>query len=798
MICLTTTQAVCQEMLLVELRNGMQLGPGTVEPTDTVSTDSMQKGTSGEVISKPIDVLNDGLRRTYYNASPRNVINSQVVAPDQSTKIDFAAASEANRTSGIQSFRAIEQISKFNRNGRRTLTCRLADGNTMVALQQITQLTPQYAKLEILRGSDQRLAWESREAISSIPAEELQLVLENALDLTRSSEWLRMYAFYLEAKRYRDARRTIEEAIKRFPAELGGRAQLIAQTEQLLATQQFDEISVRRQAGQTQMAYSLLSAFPRELIETQLKVKNELEQLSRTLVTIRSVTQSLRERLDRLPAPDQEIAGPLVEELLEEISIESAVRLDDYIRLGGDDSLANENLVAMAIGGWILGPGSGIQNFAVAKSLIRVRGLVGDYLREPDASRREAILGQIRSQEGAEPQLLARMLEHMKPPLDLAEHQPSDAEGFYRQSVTVGRQPTEYTIQLPPEYDPLRKYPCVVALPGSLNEYRLSIPIDYWCGQTMALEESQARFGQATRHGFIIICPKWMSDSQAAYAYTEVEKARVLACYRDALRRCSINTDRAFIAGHFEGATAAWDIAQSHPDLWAGAVLISPTADKYILQYHQNIQSSKDAAELPLATYVVYGQMDGVRLNTPAIGTALDRYLKSFNYDCMVVEYIGQGRGLFSAELPRIMQWMQLSSRQRQRTPRTINCVSLRPGDRFFYWLEAPQLAPENSSNAIEYEPSRDAARKGAFEATLLGPGQNGVRVQKIPSADRSAWVWLTPQMVDFGREIQVVFRSKSSKVTLSPDISVMLEDVRQRGDRQHVFWQRLKLGGKG
>ena len=788
---------MAQQTLIVEVRNGLRLGPGTVEPTDTVTTNAMQRGTSGEVVSKPIDVLNDGLRRTYYNASPRNVIHSEIFAVDRSSPIRLPAAAEVNRSGSLQSFQSIERISRFNRNGRRSLIFRLVDNSTMTVVQQITELTPEYAKVEILRGADQRFAWDSREALSSIPIEDLHQILENVLDLTRPNEWLRLYSFYLEAKRFREARMTIEEAIQRFPAELGNRVNLIAQTQQLLANQQFEEINVRREAGQTQFAYRMLSAFPKDLLETQVRAKNELEKLSRELEVLSQLTNSLRQRVDQLSAEDKAIVAPVIEEMLEEMTIESAVRLDDYLRFSSGESMANESLVALAVGGWLLGPGSGIQNFAVAKSLVRVRELTQEYLRENSEDRRQLILTQLRSEDGSQPELLAKLISVLKPPLELSPHDPADPEGFYRQAVRLsdGRE-VQYTLQLPPEYDPNRKYPCIVALPGSVAEHQLNITIDYWCGSVVSLEDWAGRFGQATRQGYIVICPNWMAGSMGVYQYTEGEKARILACYRDALRRTSIDTDRAFITGHFEGATAAWDIAQSHPDLWAGAVLVSPTADKYILQYHSNVQAPKDSPnEVPLATYIVYGEMDGVRMNNPGIGVTADRYLKNLQYDSIVVEHIGQGRGLFSSELPRMMQWMQLSSRRRLRAPRVLDFVTMRSGDRFFYWLEAGQLSPENVSNSFELQTGRDAARRGKFEANLLDSALNGIRVSKVPSADRGAWVWLTPEMVDFGRDITLIFRGKTTKYNLSPDVSIMLEDVRQRGDRSHFFWQRIVLG---
>jgi pimeloyl-ACP methyl ester carboxylesterase len=788
---------LAQETFIVELRNGLRLGPGTVEPTETVSTNILQRPTAGQVASRPIDVLNDGLRRTYYNASPRNVINSQAMAIDRSTTINFPAANEVNKSGAVQSFLGIDQISGFNINGRRTLHFRMADNERMTVLQQITELTPQYAKLEILRGADQRFAWDCREALTSIPSDELNKILENTLDLTRSSEWLRLYSFYLEAQRFRDAKRTIQQAIERFPTELGNRVNLIAQTEQLLANQQFEEINLRREAGQTKLAYALLNAFPRELIETQLKIKGELDQLSQNLEVIGRLTDLLKQRVAKLPEPDQQLIAAVVDEILGQINLDSAVRLDDFMRLAADPALADDSAVALALGGWLLGPGSGVQNFAVAKSLIQVRQLTRDYLNTPSAHERATILSQLRSQEGAQPELLARILAVMRPSHELPEHRPEEPEGFYRQSVLLsGGGSVEYTVQLPPEYDPNRKYPCIMALPGSIREYQANLPIDYWCGNVAQLQESVARFGPATRMGYIVICPRWMLDTQAGYQYTEAEHARVLACYRDALRRTSVNTDRVFISGHFEGATAAWDIAQSHPDLWAGAVFISPTADKYIPLYHSNVQAAKESpTDIPLATYIVYGEMDGVRLNNPGLGVTADRYLKSLQYDCVVVEHIGQGRGLFSAELPRIMQWMQLAGRQRLRSPRALDFVTMRSGDRFFYWLEAAQLTPEVMTNAFELDPARDAARRGKFEAMLLDQALNGVRISKIPSVDRSALLWLTPQMVDFSREITVVFRGKTIKYNLTPDIEVMLEDVRRRGDRLGVFWQKLELG---
>ena len=218
----------------------------------------------------------------------------------------------------------------------------------------------------------------------------------------------------------------------------------------------------------------------------------------------------------------------------------------------------------------------------VVKSLLRVRGMVREYLGDVPQQRRQQILSQLRSEEGAQAPLLARLLETMKPPQLPPPIGEEDPPGLFRlQARDAFGGTTEYLVQVPPEYDPNRKYPCILALPGRGDHPE--IEINAWCGIYAKLAYSSARSGHATRHGYIVVSPNWMTENQAEYQYTEQEHDRILRSLRDAFRKFSIDTDRVFVTGHFDGATAAWDLAVSHPDLWAGAIMISPGADKYIL-----------------------------------------------------------------------------------------------------------------------------------------------------------------------------------------------------------------------
>ena len=70
------------------------------------------------------------------------------------------------------------------------------------------------------------------------------------------------------------------------------------------------------------------------------------------------------------------------------------------------------------------------------------------------------------------------------------------------------------------------------------------------------------------------------TPKQPMYNYTENEHQRILRPLRDAMRRFNIDSDRIFVAGHFMGADAAWDLALAHPDMWAGAIIIGGAAER--------------------------------------------------------------------------------------------------------------------------------------------------------------------------------------------------------------------------
>jgi hypothetical protein len=63
------------------------------------------------------------------------------------------------------------------------------------------------------------------------------------------------------------------------------------------------------------------------------------------------------------------------------------------------------------------------------------------------------------------------------------------------------------------------------------------------------------------------------------------------------------------------------------------------------------------------------------------------------------------------------------------------------------------------------------------------------------PSSPRiavDATLWLSPEFIDYDKEVRIKGRGKDFKGFVQPSTEVLLEDVRRRADREHPFWTRI------
>ena len=590
-------------------------------------------------------------------------------------------------------------------------------------MQGITEITPLYTKVEGLAGPN-AIQWDSRVATSSIPRETLSRLLRSQTSGDDADSRLQIVRLLFGAQRYNDARIELEQAMRDFP-ELDKLQDLLVELKQYSAQRLLNEIKLRKEAGQHQRVQAFLRAFPDQGVarQTMLEVSELLREYQDAVKQSQQATTQLKQHGESLKnAHWKTVVDDLSTEWEHHLNINTLGKLSDYQRLADDPDMPEENKLALLVSGWLVGTGAASQNMAEAASMFRTRDLVREYLAESNPQQRATILEKLGQEEAGTPKRVAEILAQMPPPIHTTA-QEGQPPGQFEIEVKFGGETFPYVVQLPEQYDPFLRYPTIVTLHASgrspLDQ------IDWWAGEYS--EKHNMRLGQASRHGYIVLAPKWTQAGQNRYQYSSREHAAVLSCLRDAKRRFAIDTDRVFLTGHSIGGDAAWDIGLSHPDLWAGVIPIvavadyGPKAPKYVSRYWEN------ARYVPL--YFVAGELDGDKMTQN--GRDFDRYMTRPRYDVMLVEYIGRGHEHFFDEIHRLFDWMKLHRRTWVR--KEFACNSMRNQDNFFWCLELDQLPQKSIVRPLEW-PAPSGTRPATTEFRVYVNNRIGVKDRRQES----------------------------------------------------------------
>lgn len=721
----------------------------------------------------PILLIDDELRRIFV---PRvNVAAIVDAAPENLVKIKlWQQVAKSGNT--LASVGPSIGITPFDEDGRRIYEMQTSRGPVAV-VQGISELTPRYAKVEGLLGPDRSLVWDMRIATSSIPRDMLSRMLAKAVSHKDPQDWLQVVRFYLQGERYGEANEELQAIIKAFPDKENLQSEA-KQIRQMGARRILKEIQLRRDAGQHRLVGRLLEGFPTEDVpgDSLQQVREALANYEAEKAGLEVLKANVRAQYDQLATNDSRaLVKPIVDEIVKDLNFNNVDRLLSFTQLMDDPDLTAEQKIALVISGWLLGQREAFQDFGTAVPLVTVRNTVRNYLNEPEAHKRIGLLDSIRTVEGVSVARVAQILAQLTPPWAI----PPEATLGYGAFALMAPGQTErgnfnYWVQLPPEYDPYRRYPTIVVLNGSYNTPQQEL--EYWAGarpHDEAGKPTGARQGQAMRHGYITVAIEWLKPRQYDYEYSLREHEAVLTTLRDACRRFSIDVDRVFISGHGAGGDAAWDFAVSHPDLWAGAIPFLARVsgeNKYIQHYWEN------AAYVPL--YFVGGELDGTKLTENAV--TYDKYLQK-RFDTTIIEFRGRGYEAYHDEVPALFDWM---GRHKRVWPKDFACSTMRDWDNFFWWVEGFGL-PETVSPG-------NWPRRNARPTVIEGKVLNGNTLSVRTAAEQTT-VWLRPELVDFNQPIRVKVNGKRISGDTQPNLDTLLEDARTRGDLRRPFWAKVQ-----
>ena len=339
---------------------------------------------------------------------------------------------------------------------------------------------------------------------------------------------------------------------------------------------------------------------------------------------------------------------------------------------------------------------------------------------------------------------------------------------------------------LPAAYDPERKYPVIICLPDGDASARNTFTLT-----GKALGESLDEF--------VLVCP----DRPIGGAFHQpVTAARDFRSFiRQLRRRIHTDTDRVFLFGAAAGGDAAWMTAIAHPDLFAGAVILSAYPP---VPYPEQVYPFllENLRQVPLLT--VWRSADPATAKTrrevvAAYNRAIVKFAKQVELPLVGVEVppeASQGVRPSADQVARILQG------KRGPVPRQVSHWFRYPAQGNTGWLKLERFRGEVwAGDQLSILPSpgvdHDTFIAQTFQ-THLGYLGGRIDEQKITiEARRCARVeLLLPRgLLDWDRPLTVYCNGKKRHGrAVQPSIRTLLETTFQEWDFQRLSVARLSF----
>ncbi len=747
----------------MELKNGTIIR-GELAPilglTDALAAKLQGKGPEDPDPKAPIMMIDNGMIR--YFVPTRLIVrlnNDQELSRLETFPLKQQTRSRNHMLKVVGSYIDVTDFDKF---GRRTVTLKTSKG-ALPLLQGVTEITPSYLKVIGLKQQ-----WELGLRTTSVKEEILAAMLENAIDPLEANERIAVARFYIQAGLYIPAAQAFADIERDFPEYKEKIATYVKDLRSLHSQQLLDELQQRRKAGQHRLAQVAITKFPTKNVSQA--ILRQIREIEEDYITRGDQVEKALFRLGELEAEindrkKKNLLQAYRREISNQLNFESIDRLSAFLNLEGDDSLSAQEKLAMAYSGWILGAAHVVTDLDTALNFWTARAQVLEYLRNEDEQQSDFMIEDLEKLEGVSTEVVKQMIPLLPPILDAPVRKNDDV--FSIQLTDEGAEvPVSYSVLLPIEYNPHHSYPMIVALRHFDRSAKSELN---WWGK---YKNSP---GQSQRRGYIVIAPEYLQKGQEAYYDNETAHYAVIQSIRDVRKRFNVDSDRVFLAGHGTGGDAAFDIGMSHPGLFAGVIPITGKTSAFNLHYWEN------AKHLPW--YIVGGELDRDTLEHNSL--VVNRMMRH-GYDVIYAEFKGRGYENYYEEIHNLFNWMELQKRLKY--PKEIEAKILRPIDNRFYWARTEKfpakIMPPNFVNGKK----RIQARPAHFNVSI-----KVTNVIYVKSGGKVNTLWLSPELVDYEKRLMVRIDGKQKfNDFLRPDMKAMLDDFRNRGDRQKLFDVRL------
>jgi pimeloyl-ACP methyl ester carboxylesterase len=740
---------------------------------------------SGQVftVSSGFNVVDDGARRIIY--SPKQILpNLRAVNPvDIDANPDLVELKRERRRmfdGKLESIGPIDSIGEFDENWDRVFRFRanvtaknpagLVDPEPRfkdIPNQKLVLLTPHYARVDAFKW-----VWSQFYATREISPETVRLLLHNHPEVRAKGGRSKAFLFLKQAGMYDAADQELTDWLEDEPAARAKIGALRSGLLKLRAEQWLADLERGYQVGRHDWVRKKIEDFPTERVDD--KQQAQLRALKSKYETANAALKEARRLLGelptRVPPGNRKTWDEATRAILDELTVDSVPRLEKFLqyaqqaerrgKAGEKPGESAEDLLARAVGNWLLA------STAPAKadeglSLWRTRQFVLEYQRTANAGARAKLLASY-EKEGALPfDELAQLISLLPPPEPEAKIDQSILELETKQPAARRKGGIPYILQLPDEYTHSRRYPVLLVL--------------HHAGDKPA--EFLAKWADlATANGYLLVAPDWTEGGKRrAYGYSADEHAAVTDVLRDLQRRFNVDSDRVFLAGFGEGGAMAFDVGESHPDLFAGVVTMAAQPRFFSQKYASN------AGHLPF--YVIAGD-----LQYGDCRKTLHRQFSDYfacNARALLIEYKGRGLEWFGGELASAFDWMNHQKGRLNAFPETTEFHAMRESDNRFSWLTVDGIEKRclgDVRNAAEFYRAEPAKVSASIK--------DGTNIHVHSNGFKNVTVWLGLGMINFDKPVTLTtprgdrFRNRK----LTPSLSTLLEDFYERGDRSRLF----------